>query len=65
MKIDNMDNLIKEIKNIREDLPEFSPEQIRDILWDEAKFHRKEDHRTSYILRLGKIQLLEIVSKNM
>lgn len=63
--IDNLDRLKTEIKNIKEDLPKSSPEQIRDMVWDEAKFDRKEDHCTSYILQLGKIQLLAIVNQTI
>lgn len=61
-KIETLESLIAEIQDIRKDLPTSSPEQIRDIVWHEAKFDRKEDHCISYILRLGKIQLLDIVT---
>ena len=62
IKIETLESLIAEIQDIRSDLPKSSPEQIRDMVWDEAKYVRKEDHCTSYILRLGKIQLLDIVT---
>jgi hypothetical protein len=63
--IDNLKKLKDEILNIKEELPKFSSEQVRDLIWDEAKYDRKEDHCTSYILRLGRIQLLQIVEETI
>lgn len=63
--IDNLEKLKVEILNIKEDLPKFSAAQIRDMIWDEVKYINKEDHCTSFVLRLGKIKLLEIVEQTI
>lgn len=63
-KVNNLDSLLLEIQDIKHQLGDLSPEEISEILWEEAKFQRKEDPCFSYILRLGKLQLQKIVTDN-